>query len=35
MGLAGRTMVEQNFGEGRVVDAYLDALAQLRPAGGV
>lgn len=35
MGLAGRTMVEQYFGEGRVVDAYLDALAQLRPAGKV
>ena len=32
MGLAGRAMVEREFGEARVIQAYLEALAQLRPA---
>jgi glycosyltransferase involved in cell wall biosynthesis len=35
LGQAGRAMVEENFGEGQVVDAYLDALAELRREGGV
>jgi glycosyltransferase involved in cell wall biosynthesis len=34
MGRAGRAMVEREFGEEHVIRAYLDALAQLRPAQG-
>lgn len=35
MGRAGREMVERSFGEGRVIDAYLEAIAQLHPGGRV
>ncbi len=34
MGQAGREMIERDYGEERVIRAYLDALAQLRPAEG-
>ena len=34
MGQAGREMVEREYGEEKVIRAYLDALAQLRPAQG-
>lgn len=30
MGQAGRALVERTYGEDLVIDAYLDALAQLR-----
>lgn len=33
MGLAGRALVEREYGEERVIQAYLDALAQLHKAG--
>jgi glycosyltransferase involved in cell wall biosynthesis len=35
MGQAGRTLVERDYGVDRVVDAYLDALAQLAGQAGV
>lgn len=35
MGNAARKLVEDFYGEDRVISAYLEAMAQLRPTGGV